>query len=47
MKIPHVILFLHQYSLHHLDAKRQATVESEFFGAEFVAMKQAMEAHED
>ena len=34
----------HQYSLHHLVyTKRQATVESAVFGAEFVAMKQAME----
>ena len=40
---PHGTLFLHQYGLHHWYTKRQATVESAVFGAEFVAMKQAME----
>ena len=41
---PYGILFLHQYSLHHLVyTKRQATVESAVFCAEFVATKQAME----
>ena len=43
MKIPHGILFLHQYACIIWYTKRQATVESAGFGAEFVAMKQAME----
>ena len=40
---PHGILFLHQYDLLHLVYKETGNCEKYFFGAEFVAMKQAME----
>ena len=43
MKITNRILLLYQYGLHFLAYKETAIVESADFGAEFVAMKQAME----